>query len=253
MRDWVSGQLHDRVWLALILSMAAGCWALPAQAQYYDGPAYSFPVMDMMGPAMAGTSMSSYINRQNPRRDDRDGTPPQPRASLQVPRDRALSQRVKAEFRADLVRINPGKEVAIDQALAQDWLAGYRTDIAVPNGLDPANLADAVTAYVIAGWAIVNRQEQISARGIARVRDNFRAAMAASPQTAGLSAAARQEMAERLIYQTVLIMANRVQIARTRDNQLAEAAARHYRETLRSGTGIDLANLKLEDSGFIAR
>ncbi len=254
MKDWRTYKLAMGAFAgAALLVMGA-----PASAQYYDGPAYSFPVTDMVGPAMAGVSMNSYIDkakrkgspRQAPRRAPGPASTAASPANLTVASDPAISQKVKASFRSQLARAYPDKRGAIDQALAKDWLAGYRTDIAAPNRLDPRNLADAVTAYMVAAWAIVHKQEQIPARGIQNARDHFRATMAASAQTRALSASARQQMAEELIYQTVLIMANRVQIARTKDRALADAASRHYRQAVQRGAHIDLQTVRLDDRGF---
>jgi len=237
-------------WLLAVLLLSTA----PASAEYYDGPAYAFPVTDMISPAIAGTAMDSYIerNRRTPRTGNGRGeVPPVPAvANLTVGTDPAISQRVKNQFRDQLVRANPGKQADIDRALARDWLAGYRDEIARPNGLDAANLADAVTAYLVAAWAIVHKQTQISPRAIASVRDHVRSAMAASPQTARLDARARQDMAEQLIYQTVLIMANRTQIARTRDTVLADAASRQYRAAVKAGAKVDLQGLRLLERGF---
>jgi hypothetical protein len=246
-----------RIAALLALGMGIAGLSAPAGAQYLDGPAYSFPVTDMIGPAIAGSSMESYIgrNRQRkppaPARKDETGRPGA-EADLRIGSDPAVSQRVKADFRAQLLRSNPDRRDAIDRALAKDWLAGYRSEIAAPNRLDPRNLADAVAAYMIAAWAIVHKKQDISPRGIAGVRDHFRAAMAASPQAARPGAQGRQEMAEALIYRTVLIMANRVHIAKTRDARLADAASRHYRAAVKAGAKVDLQGLDLGDGGFVS-
>lgn len=249
----------DRLTYGLALGTLALGGPAPAVAQYYDGSAYAFPVTDMIGPAIAGASMNTHLDRSRTGRRDthpqgnRPAPAGRPAADLRFSATPAISQGIKARFRARLIRDNPGKRAEIDRALARDWLAGYRTDIATPNGLDPRNLADAVTAYFVASWAIVHKVDQISPRAVASVRDHFRTAMAASPQTNRMRASARQEMGEELIYQTVLIMANRTQIARTRDARLADAASRHYRSAVQTGAHVDLQALRLEDRGFVAR
>lgn len=257
--------------LAALASMAALAliFVSPAQAQYYDGPAYSFPVTDMIGPAISGVSMQSYLSRSgrsNSGTARPSGSLPLPSplssasatnpgvvADLQIGADPAISSSVKSAFHDQLVQAHPSRRAAIDQALRQDWLAGYRDEIAAPNGLDVRNLADAVTAYTIAAWAIVNQRETIRPQAIAAVRDSMRAAMAASPQTAAMNAAERQRMAEELIHHTVLIMANRTEIARTRNKSLADSAARHYRSAALAGMQTDLAGLDLTDRGFVQR
>lgn len=230
-------------------------WLGAAQAQmYFDGPAYHAPVMNMIGPAIAGQSMGAYLNgRQGAdakRPAEGTGTV---RVALQVGHDPGVSARVKDSFRRQLIQANPARRAAIEQALRQDWLRGYRDEIARPNGLDARNLADAVTAYTVAAWAIVHGQATIRPQAVASVRDSFRATLARNAQLAGLSAGARQQMAEELIHHTVLIMANRTEIHRGNDRALADAAARHYREAVRTGLQVDLAEVTLTDRGFATR
>lgn len=236
----------------LLAAVFAGGMSAAAQAQYLSGPAYAFPIPDMIGPAIVGTSMQSYLGRgsSSPSSSQR-GSPATGATGLGVASDPATSRKVRAEFRSQLALANPGKEAAIDQALAQDWLAGYQAEIARPNGLDPRNLADSVTAYLIASWAIVHKQERISPRAIASVRDRFRASLVSDPRLSHIGAAERQEMSEQLIHHTVLIMANRTRIAETKDTALADAAARHYQEAVQSGLHIDLRALRLTDQGFV--
>ncbi|MFT3721358.1 DUF6683 family protein [Pseudorhodoferax sp.] len=240
--------------IAALAGWLSAFWLPPlaAQAQmYYDGPAYHAPVPNLVGPAIVGQSMGSYIERGKTKAPPRGE--PTWRAALQVGSDPAVSSRVKEDFRRQLVQANPNRRAAIERALTQDWLRGYRDEIARPNGLDPRNLADAVTAYTVAAWAIVHRQATIGPRAVASVRDSMRASLAVNPQLARLSPAARQRMAEELILHTVLIMANRTEIHRTGDRALAEAAARHYREAARQGMQVDLATLALTERGFESR
>lgn len=251
------------LWAALTSAPAAY-----AQA-YFDGGAYAFPVTNMVGPIIVGQSMNSYTRRgktsnsrpsthtrtthtarDNPSRDDSPHA-----AALRIGHDAAISKEVRQGFRNQLLQNNPGAQSAsaIDRALAMDWLAAYRREIAHPNGLDADNLADAVTAFYISSWALVNRVDTISPRSIASVRDAIRADIGDQPKLAALGAAERQKLGEALIYQTVLAMANREHLHRTGDRALAARMSdntwRHFRQDM----GVDLKSLRLTDSGFVTR
>jgi hypothetical protein len=247
-----------RCWLAGAVLAVAGCVAaVPlAHAQaFFDGPAYAFPVTNMVGPAIVGSSMGAYLERgrsrdRNARR--RETTPGNP-YPLQVEQDARVSAQVKDDFRRALVSAHPTRQADIDKALRRDWVRGYADEIARPNGLDPRNLADAVTAYAVAGWAIVHQQAQISPRAVRAVRDQLRERLAFDPELARLPAAERQRMAESLMHHTVLIMAQRTEAHRTRNSALAQASAAHYRSTLREGLQVDMAQLDLTDQGFAPR
>jgi hypothetical protein len=228
-------------------------WLSAGAQMYFDGPAYFSPVTNMIGPALAGQSMGAYLERSGTR--DGRGRQPAPDAapSLRVPQDARVSAQVKDDFRRALVSAHPTRQADIDKALQRDWVRGYADEIARPNGLDPRNLADAVTAYTVAGWAIVNRQAQISPRAIRAVRDQLRERLARDAALARLPAAERQRMAESLMHHTVLIMAQRTEAQRTQNSALAQASAVHYRAALREGLQVDMAQLKLTDQGFVAR
>ena len=235
-----------------------------AQA-YYDGAAYFSPVVNWSGPLLAGSSMNSYIKRAKTSRTDDAGRQPSPRekqrerterssfAALRVSSDPRISAQVKDQFRQQLIQANAPQRAAIERALAKDWLQGYRREVAQPNGLDSQNLADSMTAYTVAAWAIVHQQMQISPRAVTSVRDTLRSNLAANPALAKMSAAERQVLSEQLIYQTVLIMANRTEIQRTGNSALAQAAASHYRQAARTGMQLDLDQLALTQQGFIER
>lgn len=235
--------------LTIVSSVMLFCGV--ANAQYLSGPAYQAPIIDMSGPMITGASMQSYINKTDKKAR---GNPPRvstrAETALDVSDNAEISRQVKRAFRDELLRQNPGQKGAVDRALATDWLAGYRDEIARPNGLKPDNLADVMTAYLIAGWAIVHKREAISPQSIRAVRDQLRETIPSNQLLARQSEVERQRMAEELMYSTVLIMANRVEISRTKNAQLADQASRHYRQVVESGMRVDLSKLALTDAGF---
>ncbi|MHA6690901.1 DUF6683 family protein [Devosia sp. A449] len=170
---------------------------------------------------------------------------------LQFGTDRGISAQVREQFRSELINTHPSQAAAIDAALRQDWLRGYREEIATPNGLDPANLADAYTGYLVASWALVNNVETLSDRAIASVRNSMRMAMAENTAIAMMSDAEKQHVAESLIYNTVLVMANRIHISQMGDMSLQRAAADHYQAAFLA-LGIDLSKMALSDTGFVS-
>jgi hypothetical protein len=171
------------------------------------------------------------------------------RSVMEFERDLEVSARVRERFRDQLIRSNPDRAADIDTALERNWLREFAYEMAL-NGLDADNLADANTAYLIASWALVNNVEFLDPRAILSVRNSMRAAISNSPDVIAMSNADKQMAAETLIYNTVLVMANRVQIAATRDSALHAAAAKHYGDGFRE-LGIDLKALQLTNHGFV--
>lgn len=241
---------HDLLTLTSV-TLAFAFFCASAHAQYLSGSAYQTPIMDMSGPLIAGASMQSYIKNADTAASDGASAAAAPsQARLLVSDNADISRRTQRAFRDQLVRANPKQKHAIDQAFQQDWLVGFRNEVARPNGLRHDNLADILTAYLIAAWAIVHKQQDISPTSIKTVRDQLRQSLTTNPALTNLDAAERQRIAEDLIYNTVLIMANRVEIARTRDHRLASKASRHYRDVVESAMRIDLLKLELTDAGF---
>ena len=209
----------------------------------------------MMAQAVAAQMGMAAVSKNYYPRDDRSSAPrTEPKsAALRIGSDRAISREVQQRFRDGLVRANAGAEAAIDQALARDWLKGYRTDIAAPNGLDASNLADVYAGYMIATWAIVHQRDTIPPRAIAAVRRKLAQQLGEGGAAAAMTRPDRQRAGEMLIYQTTLIMANREVLARGGDAQRRQQAAEHYRRVFRQDSGIDLARLDLTEQGFVQR
>lgn len=235
-----------RKFIAAFLGTAVLAMPLATAAQDF-GMGFFNDSIDITNAYVAQSAMASVANVK-------PLTAPPPAtivsAVIEFESDRKVSARVRERFRDQLVRANPDRAADIDAALEQNWLREFAPEMAL-NGLDANNLADANTAYLVASWALVNNVELIHPRAIVSVRDSMRAAVSNSPEVLAMSNADKQEAAEILIYNTVLVMANRVQIASRRDLGLQAAAARHYGDGFRQ-IGIDLLAMDLTDNGFVS-
>lgn len=240
--------LLGRKWIGLLLGASMLSVPMAATAQDF-GLTWFNNSIDITNAYVAQSAMASVSGATR-----LTSPPPESiaEAIITYRSDPAISAAVKEAFREQLTDANPQRAGDIDRALQQDWLAGYRSDIARPNGLDADNLADANTAYLIASWALVNNVETLSSHAIAVVRNQMRAAVSNSRDVIGMTDGEKQEAAETLIYNTVLVMANRIEIAKTRDSALHQQAAAHYDAAFK-GLGIDLTALELTENGFVRR
>ncbi|WEJ31521.1 DUF6683 family protein [Devosia sp. SD17-2] len=232
--------------LAALLGTAFLAVPLTAAAQDF-GMGFFNDSIDLTNAYVAQSAMASVANV-------RPLTTPPPtaidRSVMEFERDLEVSARVRERFRDQLIRSNPDRAADIATALERNWLREFAYEMAL-NGLDADNLADANTAYLIASWALVNNVEFLDPRAILSVRNSMRAAISNSPDVIAMSNADKQIAAETLIYNTVLVMANRVQIAATRDSALHAAAAKHYGDGFRE-LGIDLKALQLTNHTFVS-
>jgi len=210
--------------------------------------------IDLTNSYVAQSAMASVANANAKANARRSGSTAGKKAlrTLGFRSDPAVSAKVKARFRSQLVQSNPAQAAIVDAALKADWLKGYGAEIARPNGLDARNLADGYTAYLVASWALVNNVETLSARSIKAARDTMRAAMIADPKISRMTDGQKQEAAEDLIYNTVLVMANRIHISKSGDASLQRSAAENYSDLFQK-QGIDLAALTLTEGGFVRR
>lgn len=177
---------------------------------------------------------------------------PQALRSLTFLSDPRVSARSVQDFREQLIRAHGARATDIDRALTQDWLRGYRRDVATPYGLDPQNLADAYTAYLLAGWGLAHGEQRLDRRAVAAVRDHARARLARQPQLMRMSDAEKQALAEEASLHTVLILANHTQAVQARDEGLRARARAHYANSFRR-LGVDLGALALTRQGLVER
>ena len=124
-------------------------------------------------------------------------------------------------------------------------------EIARGFGLDLANVGDAYALWWMSAWLGANRRTDTpDISTIAAVRQQAQAALSATPALAAASDAERQEYAEALIVQAVLINTSLEQNAGDPEQmaRLAEATKRGA-----AASGLDLDTMVLTESGFVPR
>ena len=122
-------------------------------------------------------------------------------------------------------------------------------------GYSRDNLGDVAATYLVMAWEVVNdRNAKDVAGGERAVREQLRRALLARPALREMDDAAKQALAERLMYSA---MRNGVsyQVYRQTDQraQLAALSERMRGEVMRAGLGLDLRRFELSANGLVRR
>ncbi len=221
-------------------------------------PASAFvpPPVNIAPPFAMGKMQSDLLDRRNNTRRTQDQLVA-PDAVIDTSRfdfsftpNRARTQRNLRNFvdrtsdasaRAEMQRLIETQPNIIDEIRA----------MFSPIGIDTHNVADAYTVWAINNWLVAEqRDEDPDQVTVNAVRQQVRGAIAATPDFVSTSDAQRQEYAEALLLQAI-IMADAFTAAQSNPGQLNQLSAA-ARSTLR-GNGLDPALMTLTREGFVPR
>lgn len=168
--------------------------------------------------------------------------------------DRAVTLRVQRQF-VDFLRRQAGPAGADAMAkvfASQDLLAAWARQ-AAPDGMRPNDVADAMAEYWVTNWLIARGSMDAPPAQVRGVREQARRTLVTNARFAGLTSAQRQEMAEVVIYNT-LVQGEAYRGAVTKGDaatkaRLGDAAVARFRNEM----GVDLRALALTDRGFLKR
>ena len=188
----------------------------------------------------------------------RSNTPnssPNVNSSVQVLRfqpSAAVSQRILNNLIKALQKANPQSAAEIERKLQQqDVIADFSRDMA-PYGLRADDVADTMTAYWLTMWIIANQEAIPSVSKVQAVQNQVRTVMLQNPYVIQATATKRQEMAEAMIYETMIALGLLNNATRTGDSeQLQLLADSAYQNMLKQN--IDLRDMQLTPSGFTRR
>ena len=164
----------------------------------------------------------------------------------------AVSQQVRDELIKALQKANPQSSVEIERKLKQqDVIGDFARDMA-PYGLRADDVADTMTAYWLTMWIIANQEPIPSVAKVRAVQNQVRAVMLQNPNVIQATATKRQQMAEVMIYETMIALGLLNNATRAGDlGQLQRLADSAYQNMLKQD--VDLRDMQLTSSGFARR
>ncbi len=161
----------------------------------------------------------------------------------------AVSKRVKQEFKVAVQRANPEKAAHIENVLAnQDVISDFNRDMS-PYSLRSTNIADTMTAYWITLWMIANKADVPAPQRVAAVKGQMMDTLATNQMVRQASEVQRQEIAEGMVYETMLALGMRANANRTGNKREIQTIADDAQKNMLK-LGVDLRRLKLTAAGF---
>lgn len=141
---------------------------------------------------------------------------------------------------------NAAKQLA-DVLASRDIIAMFPRDMK-PYGLKPDNVADALTAYPVGNWMIINQAEVPQKEKVTAVQNNISHAM--DSKFNALTNEQRQTLSELLIYQTMFAIGSRT-AAQGNAPATEQLASQSHQNLL--AMGIDMRKLDLTTRGLVPR
>ena len=115
------------------------------------------------------------------------------------------------------------------------------------------SLGDVLAAHLLISWEVANdRDSRASPEGQRAVRRQLIGPLAAVPELAAMSDAAKQAQAERTAYLTMVSALSYQSLKRQGDRQALAALASGVQRSLQVH-GVDLQRLTLGEGGLVAR
>lgn len=173
-------------------------------------------------------------------------------ATLAFRRDPAVTARVRQETIRAFGR-TPEQVAGLEQALGSGAMLREFDAILRRYGYDPDNLGDVLAAHLLIAWEVVNdRDSRRMPAGQQAVRRQLIGPLAAVPEVAAMSDAAKQAQAERTAYLTMVSALSYQHMKRDRNARALATLAAGVRRSLQD-QGIDLQRLELQAGGLVAR
>lgn len=153
-----------------------------------------------------------------------------------------------ARFVAQSRSVDPAGAAGLAETLKSDPIAQMAPELA-RDGLRTDNVADAYTVYWVEAWETVHGVTGETSRGTAEaVQRQASAALLATPEFANATDAQKQEFADALLVQALLIGAAREQAGG--DAAKLREIANAVRQGARA-SGLDLDAMMLTEDGFV--
>ncbi|RYG19078.1 hypothetical protein EON82_21870 [bacterium] len=135
---------------------------------------------------------------------------------------------------------------------AIDFVATWRR-LATRDGLRTGDLGDSVTAYWAVNWLVANGKENSAPGQMQALRRQLGPLMASNPGVRRMSEAARQEVAESLMLDTVVLAIGADTAVQKNDPAVLAKLRTTTNDRFKQAFGIDLTTVTLTNRGLAKR
>lgn len=204
-------------------------------------------VLAQQGDAAVQRALQQAISRPAPAQVDA-----QAEEALSFRRDAAVSTRVQQETIRAFGR-NPQQVADLEKVIGSGEMLREFDKILRRYGYDPTNLGDVLAAHLLISWEVVNdRDSRQSPDGQRAVRRQLIGPLAAVPEVAAMSDAAKQAQAERTAYLTMVSALTYQSLKQQGNRDALRALSASVRQGLQ-GNGVDLQRVSLGEGGLVTR
>lgn len=235
--------MHRPFALPLIALMATSTYA---SAQIYVPP-YN-PGLELLNDSIRGNLDDETDEEETA---PAPPAPPLARTGLIFTPSKTVRQKVVTDMIAQQRKAGTSSGARAEALFAHGDAIDVLDQAIRPAGLRTNNVADAFTVWAVTAWRAVHREEGMPApNAFVGVKRNVENSLLISGMLAAKSDAQKQEIAESMLLQAVLISAQ-IDAAAGDAKQLATLASSVAR--VAASMGLDLPNLDLTADGFTAR
>jgi hypothetical protein len=170
------------------------------------------------------------------------------RAAILYRSSTAVRQRNMQQFVARLRRVDPSGAADLQRTLARRDVVAEVGALMRPVGLDPNNVADAMAMYLVAAYYGVRGSIDSKPSDYKAVSAQLARAVSSAPHFANASDALKQEIAESMIVQAVLVE-QAVQAAQKQPSAMPAVKAA-IAKGARGAFGFDVTRMRLGPDGL---
>ncbi|MEM8714459.1 MAG: DUF6683 family protein [Cyanobacteria bacterium P01_G01_bin.4] len=229
-------RLNTSVWVAIALVLSTG------SASAFDTIASDFAFSNLQ---------RELLDRRTAHPESNNLTTPDVQAALTFT---SVPARTQANLRAFIDRTSdPRAKAELQNIIVQQpsIMADIARAMQSRYGLDPQNVAHAYTVWWITSWQAVNRRtDEPNQATILAVSRQVSAALLNTPDFLNTSDAERQEYAEALLMQTLVI--GEIALAAEGDPGLQDQLAARAEQAARNN-GLAVTQMQLTPNGFVLR
>jgi hypothetical protein len=222
-------------------------WHAPAPAQDVWG--WSIIIPSVTGTDQLGTALRRHMDEPpSPRQSIAPVSPPALDALRYTPSKTRRAANLKS-FIEKTRRIDPAGAQQLETLFASGDIIDRMDGLLRPRRFSVTDLADIYALWWIASWqALHGTNDETDAKTKEAVRQQAQRALIATPVLTGAGDATKQEMAESMLIQLLLIDAA-VDQAKGKPEQM-RAVGKAVAQGAR-GMGVDLSTITLTEAGFV--
>lgn len=171
---------------------------------------------------------------------------------LDFKRSEQFSKTIQQDFINSLSKEQPGIKDKLVKVFAENKFRNEFDRMLAGYGYSGTNLADAMTAFLVINWQIVNGQEYNDKRGFDAVRKTIRENLLSSSALSSASNNEKQAAAETFGYQSMIAISTYKTLKTKGDKAGLERFKNDIDKSMKQ-SGMDIKAMHLTSKGFVKR